>query len=198
MTKLIIMAAATSADVFAACLSIDICSIKMPFRAMLSTALAGAAVLSVSVLFSSFLGAMISARTATALSKILLLAIGIHTIRESLKERDGSSDDFIDISRLMSDGSAADSDKSRSISVKEAFVLGFALSLDSVAMGIGAGLSGFSPIGIFAAALAGGVIAAAVGYFIGTRLEKLTAQSKCRIPTGALGGVMLIILAMII
>jgi putative sporulation protein YtaF len=57
--------------------------------------------------------------------------------------------------KILREPGAADMDRSGHISLGEAWILGIALALDSVAAGLGAGMAGFSPYGLPLAAAAG-------------------------------------------
>lgn len=208
--ELILIAAATSADVFAAGMSIGVSKIKLPLWSAAAASAASAIVLCLSAALSSALGFIIPTEAASYISKALLLLIGVHTLIDSLREKctsnsavkapaeckaARSSEQRIPSAVcLMSDGAAADRDGSRTISVAEALMLGFILSLDSIAMGIGAGLSGMSAWHIFAASIAGGFTAIMLGYILG---RKIAARKRLPIPAGALGGALLILLALI-
>lgn len=88
-------------------------------------------------------------------------------------------------------GAEHQSTEYKSLSIKEAFSLGMALSLDSIAVGIGVGLVSLPFIQVFAITFLVNMLMLSLGNFIGHKLTQ-----KTDLDLGWLSGVILIILAM--
>ena len=191
--SLLLIGAATSADIFAAAVGIGASKIKLPIISSLAAAIKGAAVLWRASSVSGAAAAAISSPAAAIAARCILAAMGLREIfGECIKKHFSSPKEALSF-RLISDGAAADSDRSRSISVREALVMGFALSADSAVSGLGAGLGGLRGILIFPVSLIWGFAFIRLGYHTGIKLSARTCGRS--IPAGAVSGVILILLA---
>ena len=94
------------------------------------------------------------------------------------------------ILKLYADPKASDADLSKNISMSEAASIAIALSLDGVAVGLGAALGGVNWIAVILLSAVTGICAIIFGRYIGER-----AASKFKRNLSWLGGVALIILA---
>lgn len=190
------LAAATSADIFAAVLGLRAAGIRLPYLSAAAAAVCGAAILWVSASAAAFVGEIFPMSGAVYISKIILAAMGVHMIADTLKSqpRTDKHGSLLTCSELMSNPESADTDSSKSISLKEGAAMGIALSADSVVTGISAGIGGISPTRIFLLSLLLGIAACVTGICAGGFLHKKIGK---KFPAGIIGGVILIIIAVI-
>lgn len=173
------------------------------FSAVSSAAviLTGAAALWLAVFLSAAASSaadnVIPLDVAVYISKAILVFIGVRTLFGDVlfKNKKKHKHSLPDCTRVMTNPACADSDNSKAISAAEGTAMGLALSADSVFTGISAGITGMPPCLIFifsvlfgAAAMAGGT---AAGKFLSDR-------QIYGFPAGRIGGVILIVLAVII
>ena len=192
MLRSLLLVTAVSLDGFAAALGMGSAGIKIPFRSAVVISFTGTLFLAVSSAAAGGARYVIPQGVCAAVSFILLTALGIFNIfkdrfRELLLKKDPKGDDP---AMLIFDGTAADKDHSKSISVKEAVVLSAALSADSAVTGIGVGLGEISLPIIAAMTFAAGLISVAAGQ----KLGRMAASAKDH-DLGKLCGILLIILA---
>ena len=177
--------------------------IKFSLLSAITAAFAGAAILWLSVMLSSAADNILPLDGAVYISKAVLLLIGIRTLFGDVlaKKQDKRRKSLIpDCARVMTDPSAADRDNSKVISAAEGAAMGTALSADSFFTGISAGIGdvsakGISPTPIFILSMLFGLAAIALGTAAGKYLSDRRILS---FPAGRIGGIMLIILAVII
>lgn len=114
-------------------LSLGMQSMRLPFISNVIIS----AISMVAVFFALSIGAYIAhfvpLEIANGLGGVLLIGLGAWTIRSI-----GSD--------MVEESAKADADHNRVISPKESIVLGFALALNNVASGLGAGIIGVSPL----------------------------------------------------
>ena len=185
-TRTFMTAAATSADMFAAAAALRAAGIRMPPRAWAAASLGGAVILFVSAYAASAAGVLLSPDITAGASRLLLFIMGIYMILSGYipsKKNDRS---------IISRPENADSDGSKSISLKEAISMGLALSADSVFTGAAAGAAGMSPERIFLWSLLTGFAACFLGTAAGGLLGKKLAG---KLSPSAAGGAVLIILS---
>lgn len=188
----IFIAAATSADILAAVIGLQSSGIKLPYYSAAAVSLTGALILCVSVAAADFVNKIAAIGSAVYISKLILMLIGIKTIKGALKGR-GAAEELSCIN-VLSHPERADRDCSKSISVKEGVVLGFALSADSVFTGIGAGIGGMSPLLILVLSFVFAMAACGAGAMTARLLSKKLSSTAA----AAAGGVVLLIIALII
>ena len=179
-------------DGFAAAIGMGSAGIKIPLRSAVMISFTGTLFLSVSVALAGAARLAVSEELCSAVSFILLIALGIFNLfRNFLKDiilKGGNKSENPAI--LLFDGTAADKDNSKSISVKEAAILSIALSADSVVTGISAGLGKISLPLLSAMTFAAGIASIIFGRKLGEK-----AASALNINLGWLCGTVLIILA---
>jgi putative sporulation protein YtaF len=101
-----------------------------------------------SIILGSFLTNYVPLDIANFLGGFIIIAIGIWTIGSSRKKKDHQQETTVNppsLSEVLNNPSRADLDDNHYISYKESVFLGLALALNSIATGIGAGISGLSP-----------------------------------------------------
>lgn len=197
--ELLLIGAATSADIFAAAIGISAGRIRFPAVSALAAAFSGAAVLWLSALLSGAVDQILPLEQCIYIPKLILLTIGLYSvfgdrIKKLLPKKSVPKRCTFHYTEVMNDPKISDCDNSKSISVAEAAAMGIALSADSVFMGISAGIAGISPAMIFLCSLIFGAAAIAAGTFLGRYLaSKLSFLSSVPV-----GGIILILLALII
>lgn len=197
---LLLIGAATSADIFAAALGISAVGIKFPARSALASAFSGAAVLWLSAILSSAADRILPIDIAVYISKAILFIMGLYSIfgdhikKHFPRPRIRRGCQIFHYAEVMNGPKISDCDNSKSISPAEGIAMGIALSADSVFMGISAGIAGYAPVMIFLSSLIFGTAAIALGTFIGKGMSRRIKHLH-KIP---IGGIILIILAIII
>lgn len=197
ITEAILIAAATSADIFAAVLGLRTAGIKLPPYSAAAAAASGAAVLWISAYASSLINSVVPISGAVYISKAILIFMGLYTIfgglsksRSRTKKHGGLISSCMEV---MNDPASADSDKSESISITEGIAMGLALSADSVFTGVSAGIAGISPLLILIFSLIFGSLACFLGVLAGNLLN---SRLKRSFPAWIIGGAILIIIAL--
>lgn len=193
----VLIAAATSADIFAAVMGLRAAGIKMPLGAYAAAALSGSLILLITSVAAMALGTIVQLEWAVYASKALLFALGAYTASEAFrstgkKEKRGGIFSGADI---IGSPEQADSDNSKTLSLYEAAAMGLALSSDSALTGISAGAAGISPLRIFFCSALFGIIACLLGNIAGGFLGK---KLKGKLPASFIAGAVLILLAFLI
>ncbi len=195
MLKIILLTIAVSTDSFAASVGMGTAGIKIPLRSELIISFIGTLFLSLSVAFADFFGRLIPENVCEIISFILLISLGVFNLfqgffKKLFAGRRRPSSEKAGPAEMFFDGTAADTDNSKSISPREAVVLSAALSADSLITGVGAGLEQLAlPIlsaGVFGASM----LSLAAGQRLGRKLV-----STFKINLGWLCGAVLILLA---
>lgn len=183
--KLALLVLAVSADGFAAAVGLGSAGIKIPFRSAVVINLTGTVFLGVSVFFADCIGSFIPVGACRVISSVLLAALGvINLFHGRLKQAAEKGADPPEQIKLYFDGTAADRDKSKTISCREALALSVALSADSLVTGISAGLGGTAFVPLMVMAFFTGISATAAGAFIGRHIistRKVNLQLICGI-----------------
>jgi len=163
--SLVLLAAALSLDTLMVGLLYGLRGIRVPRGAAAIVSLATAFLLAVAMgagaLLAARLSPLLAERTGAAILALTGLWITVQTLRSRPGRRTrpaepaalhrvwrlrlGSVGIVVEILR---EPSAADLDRSGHINPAEALLLGVALALDSVAAGLGAAMTGFSPVGL--------------------------------------------------
>lgn len=191
MAKSLLLVIAVCIDSFAAAFGIGSARIKIPLRSALVISLVGSLFLSLSAAFAGVLRIAVSERVCTWLSFFLLTGLGIFNLFQNFfKNILSRGAKKGNPAMMFFDGASADTDGSKSISVKEALVLSAALSADSVVTGIGAGLDSINLPALSVFALVLGFISIVGGEAIGRKIV-----STLDLNLGWLCGSILIILA---
>lgn len=186
-----------SIDSLMAGFSLGMNHIHIPIKYLFLLNGIGAILLFVSISFGTYFEGFISAY-ARFFSTILFLALGISKVFESIfhkltsKEREMkirfSHMEFI--FHIYANPEASDMDFSKCISYKEALCLGFALSLDNLAIGVGIGLLNISSILVTVLGFFVGIFLITIGHLIGIHICK-----KRKFETAWMSGLLLIVLA---
>lgn len=144
----LILAVAVSIDTFIMAISCGMDCIKIPFKSSLGVGIVGAIVMVISILLSGIVCQYIPNKMCNILCCAVLCAMGgMNIIRhmierhKKLKSIQFLDDDKPSIIDVYLYGSYADCDKSKEISIKEAIVVSFLMSLDTVVTGVAGGNS---------------------------------------------------------
>jgi len=182
MLQALILAAAISADALVASFAYGSQKIRIPARSLCIISLICSGVLGLTLLLGARIGDWIDDQLAATLSFAILFGLGILRIFDSgLKNwirRRGEAGGEIKFSafnlkfilQVYADPKVADVDGSRTLSPFEATVLALALSLDGIAVGLGAGLMGAGALLTVGVTFLLTVTAVALGCRLGGRL----------------------------
>lgn len=192
-----------SLDAFTASIAYGTGKIKIGFLPALIISAVGAAALWLSVSLGSWLSLYCSANLCKTLGFVVLFLVGLFNFMQGAlksyirRQRDNSAnmhfrlreiDLFVEV---LVDETRADADHSNHLSSREALYLAAALSIDSLATGVGIGFTGMVAWQLAACALAVNLAAVFAGCLLGRVL------SRCvKLDLSWLGGMVLIVLAL--
>jgi len=165
---------ALSIDAFTASLAYGSKNIKIPFKSTCVITLICTSITAFAILAGSALSSIIPTIFATILAFTILFVMGSLTIKNA----------------ILKNPEIADTDASKHISMKEAALLAFALSLDGIAVGIGAALMGINPWLVIIFSLLTNTAAITLGCHTGKKIAKTLPFN-----TTYLAGAILILLA---
>jgi len=198
----LIIACAVSLDAFVASFAYGSKGIKIPFRSIQIINLTCAGTIGLALLAGTALRQYIPHEFTVAVSFVILFTLGILKLLDSItksiirrynslsKEIKFSLLNFKFILMLYADPEHADIDGSKTLSTAEAAMLALALSLDGVAVGLGAAIGSANGPAVFICALITGMIALLLGAFLGNK-----AARKIRFNLSWLSGILLMLLA---
>ncbi|MBQ8296292.1 MAG: manganese efflux pump [Ruminococcus sp.] len=198
----IFLALIVSLDIYLAAAAYSNSEIRIPRLSALVISSISAVILGISLKFSELLGRIIPLKICTAAGLIILIVIGTVTIfksiiRSLIKRLGANEGGSLKLSgfglgvSIYLDDTAADIDRSKTLSVSEAAALALASSLDSAATGINCGFSGINPIISAAFAMAAGCLAIALGGLSGKKISSLRHDFSW------VGGALLIVFAVV-
>lgn len=187
--NLISIVIAVSLDGFGVGITYGMRKIRISFAALLVIMICSGVIVITSMLIGNFLRTFISPEITSVLGSVILIALGIFVLFSIIRsnnieqvkengienyEEENTESRFNHFKSVVSDPHRADKDRSGSISVGEALVLGTALALDAFGAGIGAAMLGYSPI------LTSILIATMSGVFVfsGIKIGFLLSQNK--------------------
>lgn len=193
--------AALSTDALIASIAYGSNKIKIPFLSLIVIASLCTGVLGASLLLGVFIIPYIPRELLKITSFLILFFIGLtrmldiiikmlinkHTIK---KEFQFSMFNLNFILNVYANPKEADSDQSKTLSPNEAFALGLALSIDSMAAGVGAALGNLNVITVIISSFLLSSISIKAGEIIGRRIS-----DKAPVLISWLGGILLITLA---
>lgn len=196
MIRAVLLAAAVCMDTFFAAIGCSMSRIAIPKRCALLVSVIGTAMLAVSIGCAGQIGAHLPPPLCKIGGAVLLCTIGAVQITKSLMKaairrrrphiRRHALGLVIDI---CFDETLADADGSKTLSLREAAAFAAALSLDSLASGIGAGIEGRAVPLCLAITLVLGYVLMMAGCRIG-------ARRRARPHAEWLGGVLLLVLGL--
>ncbi len=197
-----LLAAAVSMDAFTAGLAYGTKKITVPPLSAVIISLVGSLMLGLSLLAGGVIRPLLPPGFAAGLGFAILLLLGViklfdSSIKAYIRRHKAMKKDIrFSLSSLRfiltvyADPQQADLDASQSLSAGEAASLAVALSLDSLAAGLGAGVSRVGALEAAAITFGLGFLAVLVGHGVGKRLSE-----RCPVDLSWIGGVLLILLA---
>lgn len=198
----ILLVAALSVDAFVASFAYGSNRIHIPFSSIAVISFVCTAVLGVSLAAGHFIQPLIPQNMTRILCFLILFLLGIMKLFDSVlknfikKHQSAQKNlsfrlfDLRFILKIYVDSTAADQDLSRHLSIGEAASLAFALSIDGLAAGFGAGLAAVN----FWQALMVSLLITAAAVTIGGRVGRKIAD-KLRFDLSWLSGFLLMLLA---
>lgn len=192
---------ALSMDSLTAGFSYGAGKIKLPLNSIIVISAICCASLGISMFFGVIIGGFVSAEITKGIAFAIMFILGSMKVFDSalkryiIRKNGGRKQlafkafDLNFILNIYAEPSTADSDLSRVLSVKEAVYLALALSIDSLAVGFGAGLGQVGIIGAIFLCFIATFVSIATGSKLGNILSaKLPDVSP-------IGGILLIVLA---
>lgn len=200
----LLIVTALSMDAFVSSFAYGAGKIKIPLSSLLVINLICSGTLALALLFGGVVSLWLPKAFTSAICILLLLTLGITKIFDSalktLIRKHSTFQKKIQFSlfhmgfilKIYANPEEADRDHSHTLSPSEAAFLALALSLDSLAVGFGAGLSHTGPLLVFALSLLVGILAVRLGCYLGNRVS-----SKTNFDLSWVSGALLIILAIL-
>ncbi len=198
----LLLVTALSVDSFVASFAYGANKIKIPLLSVSVISIICSIILVISVFFGFIIKPLIPENMTKTISFIILFLLGIIKLFDSSiktfirkhndlnKQLKFSLFNLSFILNIYADPQNADSDLSRELSPKEAAPLAVALSIDGLAVGVGAGLVTISLIQIMIFSLLTNIITILLGSYIGYKIAERTSLNL-----SWLSGVLLIVLA---
>ncbi len=193
---------ALSTDALIASFAYGSNKIKMPFLSVQVIAFLSTGILGISLMLGVFIMPYIPNKLLKLISFLILLFLGIARLMDNIikiiinkyltvkKEIKFSMLNVNFILNIYANPKDADADHSKTLSPKEAFSLGLALSIDSMAAGVGAALGNINIIAVLILSLILSNLSIKTGELIGRKIS-----DKAPIQISWFGGVLLILLA---
>jgi len=183
---------AVSIDVFASGFAYGANKIKIPFWSVIIINLIGTSFIALSLFFGSAIGRFIPPVATMIICVTVLILLGLFKIfggiiRKQLAKRKNT------LLKVCAAPEDADLDKSKVLSAKEAVLLAVALSLDGLAVGVGAGIANQNIIYYFIIigfSLAMHLVLLPLGVLLGNRIVR-----KIKANLSWVGGLVLIAIA---
>ncbi len=200
--EILMLVMALCVDAFAACFAYGAQKVKIPFQSAAVFSGISAGVLLLFLLAGGTIGLVLPEAATRSIGFCILFLLGIVKLFDgaikAVLRRFPSLERKISFSvsglhfilNVYADPQEANGEDLLVLSPKEAVTLGIALSLDSAAAGIGAGIVSRHLLLTAALAFGTGLLAAWSGTFLGERLA-----DRCRLELSWAGGVLLLLLA---
>ncbi|MEK5441563.1 MULTISPECIES: sporulation membrane protein YtaF [unclassified Fredinandcohnia] len=159
LASLVLLAFAVSLDSFSVGFTYGMRKMKIPFKSIITIAFCSAVTMAAAMGLGKSIELLLSPAIADRLGGIVLMLIGVWVLVQFFRPTSQASEQNEEkllvkveikslglVINILKKPMVADLDKSGTITGFEAFLLGFALSLDAFGAGIGAALLGFSPL----------------------------------------------------
>lgn len=201
--ELLLFVAVLSLDALTAGIAYGTEKIKIGVLSAAIISLVGGGTLLLSTLLGSYVSGFLSEQFCKAIAFLILFLVGLFNFLQGAlktyikKQREHSANMHFKLRELdffvevLVDETKADADHSSSLGVKEALYLALALSVDSLATGLGAGVSGLNAFELGFAAIAANLLAVFAGCMVGKTISRCT-----KLDLSWLGGAILIGLAL--
>ncbi|WP_423798491.1 sporulation membrane protein YtaF [Neobacillus sp. SAB-20_R2A] len=146
--SILLIGIAANLDNLGISVSYGLRSTRIPFVSNLIIATVSMFCAYLSIIAGTFVTRFISIGLANFAGGLIIICIGIKCIVDSFSLQETPSKVKVDsnFSHVISHPDLADVNDDNVISVKESILLGFALAINCLAMGLGAGITGLSPV----------------------------------------------------
>jgi putative sporulation protein YtaF len=146
--SILLIGLAANLDNLGISVSYGLRSTKIPFISNLTIAVVSMIFAYLSIIAGKFISIFISIGIANFVGGLIIIGIGVKCVVDSFSVKSASSEVKIDsnYAHVISHPVSADVNQDKVISVKESIFLGFALAINCLVMGLGAGITGVSPI----------------------------------------------------
>lgn len=204
MLESLLLVSSLCIDSFVASIAYGTSKIRIPFISKIIINLVCTLTLACSLLIGSLVKSFLPNNIPMILGFLLLMALGIYRLFESIFKSYitiySKSDipltfklfDFQFVLQVYANEIKADFDNSKSLNIKESFYLGLALSLDSLAVGIGSSLCNVNYAEVILLCFVIGLILISIGAFLGKKFVQ-----KIDLDLSWLSGALLILLAIL-
>lgn len=197
---LFVLAIATSLDSLGVGVAYGLNGTRVRFAAHVCISVVMMAITWTSVAVGDNIARFIPESAAHILSAVLFGGIGLWILRPVFKKRRHASQDVSppsprnlpSLTEVLDNPLLADQDGSRDIDLREALLLGAALSLNNIGGGVSAGLIHLSPFSMASLSVFFNVVCICGGYFVGARLSATRVSGYAQ----ALSGVLLILVGL--
>ena len=202
--EIVLLVLAVSLDAFVASVHYGVKKIKIPFLSILIINLICSFLLGLSTFLGQEAQRFLPEGLTSMISFVILVFLGIYYLFEGLikfyleskKDKTGEIEiKFADIRFMVNiyiDETKADKDKSKVLDSREAIYLAIALSLDSLTIGFGSGLSDMHYLNIVILSFLAGFISIFSGLKVGERIS-----SGIKFNLSWVSGILLIVLAIL-
>jgi putative sporulation protein YtaF len=148
LLSILLIGLAANLDNLGISVSYGLRSTRIPFVSNMIIAIVSMIFAYLSIIAGKFLSLFISIGIANFAGGLIIVCIGIKCIVESFSVKPTTSEVKVDsnYSHVITHPDTADVNDDNVISVKESIFLGFALAINCLAMGLGAGITGVSPV----------------------------------------------------
>lgn len=202
--EIVLLVLAVSLDAFVASIHYGVKRIKIPFLSIMIINMICSFLLGLSILLGKEAQRFLPAGATSIISFIILVSLGIYYLFEGLikfyleskKSNEGKLEmQFAGIHFILNiyiDETKADKDRSKVLDAKEAIYLAIALSLDSLTIGFGSGLSNMDYLSIMIFSFIAGFLSVCSGLKIGKKLS-----NGIKFNLSWISGILLIVLAVL-
>lgn len=209
MINVVLLVLSICMDSFATAITYGIGKIRIRFSSSLVISLIGMAVLGASLIFSNFIESIINPVIAKNIGAGILILLGLFMVfriflkilltnlsSKKIRIIPNKPHGKLSVFAIFLDETNADIDKSNNLSVSEAFFLGAALSADSFATGLSAGLSFSLEQKLISVALT--FILGVISIMVGVKIGKcLSGKISRKLDLSFISGLFLVVLGLI-
>lgn len=145
--SIVLIGIAANLDNLGISVSYGLRSTKIPFISNLMIAIISMICAYLSIIAGEVISQFISIRIANCAGGLIIICIGLKCMLDAFAVQQSSNEVKVDsnFSHVITHPDTADVNDDKIISVKESCFLGFALAINCLAMGLGAGITGVSP-----------------------------------------------------
>ncbi|MBT2656029.1 sporulation membrane protein YtaF [Bacillus sp. ISL-18] len=148
LASILLIGIASNLDNLGISVSYGLKSTRIPFISNLIIGIVSMLCAYLSIIAGRLISAFITIQIANLLGGFIIICIGIKCILDSFFEKKAMGEVKIDsnYTQVITHPNLADVNDDKVISLKESIFLGFALAINCLAMGLGAGITGVSPV----------------------------------------------------